>query len=911
MAREVILKESDVWYSKSIEETIKGLESSKEGLSSEESHRRLLKFGKNQIPHKKKTSLILKFLKQFNNPLIYVLWVAILISLFIRHYVDMIVIFAMILANAIIGFVQEKKAENAIAALKKLIISYAKVYRNGELVKVNSQALAPGDVIFIEEGDKIPADARIIEMKDFRTQEASLTGESLPKEKELRIFEKRTSLAERKNMVYMGTVCVSGTARAVVVETGRRTEIGKVAKDIEQVIQPKSHYNKKVRQLTILVSVFAIVAVIVEFLIGFLYDKLPFSQIFLFGIASLVSGIPEGLPAALAIVLAIGARRMAKRKAVIRYLPAIDTLGVTTVIATDKTGTITENSMVVEDIVTSREKISVTGDGWIPLGRFLSGRKPISMAKDEDLRKVLSICALCNNGTLLRKQGNYEIIGDPTEVALLVLGRKAGFDKEEMENSEKVLDDLPFSSELKFRASLVDIVKQKKKQVYAVGAFESIMERSSHFLKSGKGMKLDKNISKDLLKKAEAIAKKGKRVLALAYRDVPQGLERVSEENVKGMIIVGFVGMQDPPRKKVKEAIMKARRAGIRVIMKTGDNKETALAIAKEIGLAGKDEKVLTEEELESMNSSQFRHAVKNINIFARVTPKMKLRIVQALQEQGEVVAMTGDGVNDAPALKRADVGVAMGKTGTDVARESSEMILMNDDFASIVSAIEHGRVVFQNIRKTSFFLVSTGTAEDLTVVSSMALSFPLILLPVHFLYLNLVTTGFTSVSLAMEPEDEDVLAFKPRNRKEGILNKKLIIPMIITGVLMAVGTLLMFHVSISQGLEKARTMAFATMSMFELFQVYNMRSIEESLFKIGPFKNKWVNFGVLASIGLMAVAFYVPFIANVIGFAPLSFVEILEVAGIAFTIIPISEGFKFLRRRIRHAKSLKDSDDF
>jgi len=900
----VFKKEPDKWYSKSIEETLKGLETKKEGLPKEESYKRILKFGKNELPKKRKTPLIVKFLKQFNSPLIYVLWVAVAISAWINHIVDVFVILVMILANAIIGFVQERKAENAIAALNRMIVSYAKVYRDGELVKVPASNLAIGDIILIEEGDKIPADARIFEMKDFRTQEASLTGESLPKEKFLKIFGDKTALADRDNMVYMGTTAVSGIAKAIVVATGRNTEIGLVAREIQEVVQPRSHYSRNVKKLTILVSLFAIAGAVIELFLGLFYDHIPFSQISLFAIASLVSGIPEGLPAVLAIVLSIGARRMAKRKAVIRYLPAIDTLGVTTVIATDKTGTITENSMVVEKISSLKEDFSVTGDGWIPVGRFLKGKIPIVPSSDLDLKKILNISALCHSGNLLRKDGDYEIVGDPTEVALLVLGKKANLDKQSLSSSEKILDDLPFSSETKFRATLVELVHEKKKQAYAVGAFEKIIKRSSHVLKEGRAVRLAASEEKQMMRRAEQMAKKGMRVLALAYKDVPEHTESVSEEIIEGMVLAGIVGMQDPPRKNVKEAIEKAKKAGIRVIMKTGDYKETALAIAKEIGLAKSDEKVFTEEDLESMSPLEFREAVRKVNIFARVTPKMKLKIIKALQEQGQVVAMTGDGVNDAPALKRADVGIAMGRDGTDVARESSEMILMNDNFVSIVDAVEQGRVVFQNIRKTSFFLVSTGVAEDITVVASLALSFPLIMLPTHFLYLNLVTSGFTSVSLAMEPEDEDVLSFRPRKKNEGILNKELLPYLFIIGGLMAFGTVMMFSLFLDQGLDKARTIAFATMSLFELFQVYNMRSVEESLLKIKPFSNKFVNLAVLASIALMAAAFYVPPFANVLNFVPLSAKEILLLVAVTFSIVPVAETYKLIRRTVKGRSS-------
>lgn len=898
MQKSVIVTDDQKWYTKSLDEIYRELETSEKGLSTEEASNKITKYGINEIPQKKKRSVFVEFLKQFNNPLIYILWIAIAISLFIEHYVDVFVIFAMILANAIIGFIQERKAENAIEALKKMIVSYAKVYRDGELVKVPAEDLVPGDIIFVEEGDKIPADARVFEMKELRTQESALTGESLPKEKNLRILESVTSIIGRKNMIFMGTIVVTGTAKAVVVSTGKKTEIGQVAKAIQEVVQPKSHYNEKIKQLTITVSLLAIAGAIIELVLGFLYDKLPFTQISLFAIASLVSGIPEGLPAALAIILSIGARRMARKKAVVRYLPAIDTLGVTTLIATDKTGTITENSMVVESVLTSGKDISVTGEGWMPIGKFLLGKTPLHPHSDKDLKKTLEICALCNNASLNAKDGDYETVGDPTEVALVVLAKKAGFDKKTVSNSYEIIEDLSFNPEVKFRATLVNAKHEKRKEIYSIGAFEMVLDKCHYLLRSGRKVRLDRGTRDLFLQKAKEMAKQGKRVLAIAETTAPSHLKEISSGFVKDMTLVALVGMQDPPRKGVKEAIQKAQKAGIRVIMKTGDSRETALAIGKEIGMAKKDERVLTEEELEAMSPLEFSESVKNVNIFARVTPKMKLKIVQVLQREGEIVAMTGDGVNDAPALKRADVGVSMGKTGTDVAREASEIVLTNDDFASIVSAIEQGRVIFQNIKKTSFFLVSTGVAEDMSVIASMALSFPLILLPTHFLYLNLVTTGFVSVSFAGEKEEGRVLSQPPRDRTEKIINKELIPYLVMIGVLMTVGTVLMFHFFLPQGLEKARSVAFATMSLFELFQVYNMRSFRKSLVELKPFSNKWVNLGVLASLALMALAFYVPFFAGVLGFVPLSLKEVLTIVAVTFSIIIAAEIYKLVKRK-------------
>jgi len=889
-------KEMNIWHTKTPEKIFTELQTSKKGLSKQEVEQRLIKYGRNQISKKKKKSKILLFIKQFNSPLIYILFAAMIISFIFDHLIDAYVILAVVLINATIGFVQERKAERAIDALKKLIISYAKVFRGETLVKIPAEELVPGDVIFLEEGDKVPADARIIELKNFKTQESSLTGESFPEEKALKPLSEFTPLGDRTNMVFMSTLNVSGQAKAVVVSTANKTAIGQIAKSIQEIIQPKMHFNKKVSQLAIQMAIFASIGAVLTFLIGYFINKLQFFEIFLFTIASLVSGIPEGLPAVLIIVLAVGARRMAKKNAVIRHLPAVETLGVATIIATDKTGTITQNSMAVEEIVTSEGSFEITGNGWEPLGKFSQNKKIINPLKIQALQKALSISALCNKGNLLRKNGDYEIIGDPTEVALLVLAKKAGLDKQRLQNSEKIIEDLAFSSELKFRATLVQ--SKNKKQIYSVGAFETILKKSNSFIKSNEKLKFDEETKKLFLIEAESLAKKGMRVLALAYRDVPSHINSVSNDLVSNLTFVGLVGMKDPPRKEIYQSIKKARNAGIRIILKTGDHKETALAIAKEIGLANKNDKVLTQTDLEAMTSSEFDIAVKSVNIFARVTPKMKMNIVKSLQEQGEIVAMTGDGVNDAPALKMADIGIAMGIIGTDVARESSEIVLTDDNFSSIVNAIEEGRTVFRNVRRASFFLITTNVAEDITIVTSLAMGLPLPMLPIQLLYLNLVTDGVNDVALAMEPGHEDVLQHPPKDKKEKILNKDLIPFLLLAAGLMVLGTIPLFKYFLPQGLEKAQTVAFVSMSMFQLFNVLNMRSLKYSLFKVGIFSNKWVVWALIASFSAMLGIIYLPWISNIFNFVPLTIKEFGLITLVAFSVFVFGEIYKLIRYR-------------
>ena len=886
----------NAWHAKEVRNIFSELNSSEKGLAKRDAVKRLAKYGKNELERKKKTSGILKFLKQLNNPLAYILFVAMAISFAFDHIIDAYVIFAIVLINASVGFIQERKAERAIEALKRMVISYAKVYRDGEIIKIPASQIVLGDVIFLEEGDRIPADARLFDVKNFRTQESSLTGESFPEEKDLKILSTKTSLGDRQNMVFMGTLVVSGDAKAIVVATGNETQIGVVAKSIQEVIRPKMHFNEKVNQLAYQMGAFAVIGAMLTFIIGYFIRGLEFFDIFLFTVASLVSGIPEGLPAVLIVVLAIGARRMAKRNAIIRHLPAVETLGVATVIATDKTGTLTSNSMVVEEIVTADGNFSVSGNGWDPQGKFYDwpSKNQIDPNKFYSLKKMFDISILCNKANLFKKNKGYEIVGDPTEAALLVLGKKSGLIKKDLD--KRVLDDFSFNSELKFRGSLINNLKNK--EIFVVGAFEKVLDRSSSVLKNGKIVSLNNKIKREFLSNAESMANKGFRVLALGYKEVSKDTNSFSEKLVSKVVFVGFVGMKDPPRKTIKETIQKARNAGIRVIMKTGDHKATALAIAKEIGLVGEKGVALTESDLEKLSKRQFNKIVREVDIFARVSPKMKMRIVQSLQEQGEIVAMTGDGVNDAPALKRSDIGIAMGIIGTDVARESSEIILADDNFSSIVNAIEEGRTVFRNVRRTSFYLITTNVAEDITIIGGLALGLPLPLLPIQLLYLNLVTDGINALPLAMEPSHSDILNRKPKNKEEKILNKSLIPLLLIIAGLMAFSTIPVFNYFLPEGLDKARTAAFVSISMFQLFNVFNMRSLKYSLFKVGLFSNKWVLYAITISLLLMIGIVYLPWISGIFQFVPLSFKEFFVISLISSSVFVVGEIYKKVRYR-------------
>ena len=878
------------FHSKPIKEVLKNLDSNVNGLSKEEAKKRLEKFGYNEIIEKKKTNLALVFLKQFNSFMIYILIVAALISFFIKHYIDVYVIIGVILINGIIGFIQEYRSEKAIKALKKMIVPHAKVYRDGELLEINAKELVFGDIILLEDGDKVPADARIIELKNFRTVESSLTGESFPVDKSLNILSEKTVLADCKNMVWMGSFVANGVAKAVVTGTGSNTAIGKIAVDIEKIKRVKGHFKEKTDRLAKQMGFIAFVGALLTFIIGYFIRGFEFTEIFLFTLASLVSGIPEGLPAVLIIVLAIGARRMSKRNAIVRNLPATETLGVVNAIITDKTGTLTENTMNVEKIMLPYEdEIIVSGEGWKPSGKFYQNNNEIKVKDNLQLLKILSISSVCNNARVFKKEKDYEIIGDPTEAALLVLSKKIN-----VKENIKKLDDLPFNPELKYRASL-SALENNKKEIYVVGAPEVVLNNSKYFLK--KNIHENLKNKKEILNQIEILTKKSMRVLALAYKEVPEDLNYLTESSVNNLIFVGLVGIRDPPREGVKEAIAKAKKAGIKIIMATGDHKGTAIAIAKEIGLIDKDEGY-TEEELLKLSNNKFKDVVKNCSVFARLTPGMKLKIAEVLQKKGYVVAMTGDGVNDAPALKKADIGIAMGVIGTDVARESSEIILADDNFASIINAIEEGRIVFRNTKQASSFLVTTNFAEDITIISILALGMPLPLLPTQILLLNLVTDGVPGGALAAEPGHGDVLDEKPRKAKENILSKDILPFLILMSFIMIASTIFIFTSYLPSGLEKARTGAFVVMSFTQLFNVLNMRSLKKSVFKIGLFSNKYVIWALLASIIFLVIAIYVPFFQNLFKFVGLSLSEFLIIMLISSLVLIFGEVYKFVRKK-------------
>ncbi len=829
-----------MYHDISLKELYHALSTSEKGLSSSEAAKRLAHYGKNEIKEKERISPLKILLNQFMSPVVWILIAAILISLAVNHRIDATVIAIILLINAVFGFFQEYKAERAIEALKKLTSLKAVVIRDNREIEVDASELVPGDVILLETGDKIPADARLIEAISLATQEASLTGESVPVSKNIGALSKITPVADRKNMVYSGTIITRGRGKAAVTETGLKTQIGRIAKMIETEKKALTPLQRQLKVFAKSLSFLVVGVIIIIFAVGILKGENLF-QMFLTAISLAVAAIPEGLPAVVTISLALGIRRMVRRNALIRKLPSVETLGCTTVICSDKTGTLTKNEMTVKKIYVDNTIVDITGIGYERKGSFSS--------KPKNLRLLLEIGTLCNDAKIDQK-----IFGDPTEAALIISAAKAGIDKEEFELKYKRIEEIPFESERK-RMTTVNLVKGQK-IAFTKGAPDVILHLCSKINVNGKITKLDEKQKKEILKVNEQFAGNALRVLGFAYRPVKKDVEE------KELIFVGLQAMIDPPRDEVKESIRKCERAGIRVVMITGDHKLTAMAIAHELGLKGES---ITGQDLDKMSDEGLKKSVDEISVYARVNPEHKLRIVKALESKGHVVAVTGDGVNDAPALKKSDIGIAMGIKGTDVAKEASDMILTDDNFASIVNSVEEGRTIYDNIRKFVQYLLSSNFGEVLTIFIAIMIFMdlhgkPILpLLPLQILWINIVTDMFPALALGIDPGDKGIMERPPRKAGTHIVNIDRASLMFFIAITMMLGTLGIFkYYMIRHDIIYAQAMAFTTLVMFQLFNVFNCRSERKSALK-GFFSNKWLIAGVAVSILLQLMVIYTP----------------------------------------------------
>lgn len=889
------------WHNLSEKQLFETLKSDRSGLTTAEVDTRQKQYGKNEIPDVSQRHWIFMVLKQFQSLLVIILFIAALISWVTGHYIDMYVILAVILINATIGFVQEYRADKAIQSLKSMVQPVAKVLRNGSKINLKAAELVPGDIIFLEEGDLIPADARLLTLKNLRIIEAPLTGESVPVAKHTEIIHGDCPLADRKNMVYKGTFVAVGYAEAMVTSTGMSTAIGEIAKTLKSIKTTKTNFQKKTDQLARQMGIIAIISAAILFLVAYIDKEAPPEELLLVSIAALVSAIPEGLPAVLAIVLAIGANHMARRNAIIREFTATETLGAITTIITDKTGTLTQNELTVTRLYTfGSDEWEITGTGWAPIGNFIRNDTVTDPKENPQAALLLRIAGWSNNSEIRHhtNDNSYHLIGDPTEGALLVLARKGG-EKPGKNNPITKIDDLPFNSDLKMRATLIE--SDGKKQLFVLGAPEKILENSKKVNNGNAVLPVSKKDEHEIREVINEWSGQAMRVIGLGYVDVPDDYREIDESSLQNLTFVGLAGMIDPPRTDVRESVLKCKKAGIRVIMATGDHVNTAVAVAKAVGIADEADHseavALTESQLLALDETEFADAVSRVNIYARLTPNMKLTIAEALQNAGELIAMTGDGVNDAPALKKADVGVAMGISGTDVARDSAQVVLADDNFSTIVHAIEEGRIVFTNARQTSFFLVTTNFAEIITLITAVLTGLPIPLTATQLLWLNLVTDGVGDISLATERGHGDVLSEKPVSPKEGILNKSIIPFLAINAVLMTILTLLSFKYFLPVSLEKGRSAAFIMMAFTQLFNLYNMRSLKLSVFNIGFFSNKYINLAMVVSLIIQVCIIEIPFFERLFKFDPISFTEFLVLGLISSSVLWVGELYKYLVR--------------
>ena len=896
---QIMSRPTRFWHLLPVDQVLAGLKSSPTGLSSAEAAKRLAEFGPNELRAARRISPWQILLEQFKNVLVLILLVATGISLFLGHGIESVVIAVIVLFAVLLGFVQEYRAERAIEALRQMAAPAARVLRDGETRQIAARQLVPGDVIFLRAGDRVPADARLLEAVNLQIEEAALTGESVPVEKHTApLSGEDLAIGDRKNMAYAGTAASYGRGKATVVATGMQTEFGKIAELLQTVESGKTPLQQNLEKVGHLLARAALVVVLAIVAVGLLRGQ-PFIEMLIFGIALAVAVVPEALPAVVTISLAIGVQRMAKRNALIRRLTAAETLGSTSVICSDKTGTLTRDEMTVRKIYAGGELLKISGAGYEPSGDFSRNARPID--PPASARTLLAAAILASDAILGQGNGQGErrsedgngwhIKGDPTEGALVVAAAKAGLNKPDLDARFPRLHEIPFTSETKRMTTLHQTPEGV--MAYSKGAPEVILASCEHYLSDSGIQPLDQAGKEKLLMVAQDMAGEALRVLAAASK--PNATLKNAE---KGMTFLGLVGMIDPPRPEAKAAIKTCELAGIRSVMITGDHPITAQAVARELGLL-KHGRVVTGAQLDQMHDADLEREVETIEVYARVSPAHKLRVVTALQSRGHVVAMTGDGVNDAPALKKADIGIAMGITGTDVTKEAAAMTLTDDNFASIVAAVEEGRGVFGNVKKYLMYLLSSNIGEIGLMAAAALLGLPLPLTAVQILYINLATDGLPALALSIDPPEKDLMRRKPRNPRTGIFTRPVVTLMLTGGTWSALLNLGLFTWALNSGrsLQEAMTMTFVTLVLIEFFKAYNYRSDRHSVLN-RPFANKWLNYAVLWELLLLLLIVNLPFLQGAFGTLSLPLVDWFIVIGLALTISPVLELAKWMERQ-------------
>ena len=873
------------WYALTGEEVLTKLQTdSKKGLNEKEVKERLERFGPNELARAAKVSLWRLFVNQFSDFMVLVLLAATFISGLLGEYADALTIMIIVVVNAILGFVQEYRAERSIEALKQLTAPEARVVRSSQERKIPASELVPGDLVLLEEGDRIPADLRLLLTANLEIEESSLTGESVPvRKREEALPGQEVALGDARNMAYLGTAVTRGRGRGVVIQTGMSTEMGQICGMIQEAGQEETPLQRRLGQLGKGLVAFCLLICAAVVVVGIARGEEAY-QMFLAGVSLAVAAIPEGLPAIVTVALAIGVQRMIRRHAIIRKLPAVETLGCATVICSDKTGTLTQNQMTVRKVIINGDVFEITGEGYDPKGEF-EGNGDI---RDIKFTLLMKAAAFCNNAVLERggvsvaglfrglvkgrPAHEWSILGDPTEGALLVMAAKAGYWRERLGLKEPRVAELPFDSDRK-RMTVLHRQSSGTVAAYVKGAPDSIVELCTHTYRGGLAVPLSARDREEILRHNGLLAEKALRVLAFAYRELPAGAEKFSEESVEQrLIFLGLAGMLDPPRPSAVTAVHTCHRAGIKVVMITGDHPLTARAVARELGILSKKGDILTGREIDRLSDKQLQEAAGEVSVYARLSPKHKLRIVRALKQSGHVVAMTGDGVNDAPAVKEADIGIAMGTTGTDVTKEASAMVLSDDNFSSIVAAIEEGRGIYDNIRKFIRYLLSCNVGEVLTMFLAVLGGLPLPLVPIQILWMNLVTDGLPAMALGVDRYDRDIMSRPPRHPRESVFSHGMTWRIALNGVVIGAGTLFAFRIGLSMGdLALARTLAFNTLVFFQLFYVFICRSEFHSILEVGLGTNPYLVGAVLFSATLQLASVYVPFLQPVFHTVPLN----------------------------------------
>jgi len=856
--------EEKKWYSLDVQGALQELKTDPEwGLDSEEAASRLRNYGPNALQEQPSRRLLSMLLGQMRETLVLILFAAAAISGILGEWEDTIVILIIVILNAVIGVLQENKAEHALKALKDLTKPSAKVVRGGQVRQVSAEELVPGDLVLLDAGDSIPADVRLIEAASLRSNESALTGESLPVEKDPAVIKSdQVPIGDRKNMLFMGTTVTGGRGKALVVETGMKTQLGRIAQLLDEAVPEPTPLQQRLGQFGRVIGVAAGVIVALVFFIG-LWRGEDLLEMFLVAISLAVAAVPEGLPAVVTIVLALGVTRMSRRRAIIRKLPAVETLGTATVICSDKTGTLTKNEMTVTRIFAADRLFQVTGAGYAPNGKFLDrDSNEISALSDKNLELIL-VGGLLNSDARLENTGKgHRVIGDPTEGALVVAAAKGGLSREAVSKKSPRVAEIPFDSDRKMMTTFHQMDGSIRS--FTKGAPDVLLGRCTDALTQGGTAPLNEETRRRFLEINSQFASEGQRVLALDTRrwsEVPISL--LSETAEQDLTFVGFVALQDPPRPEAKEAVAVSRRAGIRTVMITGDHLETATAIARELDLLQPGDDSLTGDQLEEMNDEELRKVVNRVTVYARVSPEHKLRIVEALKYHGHVVAMTGDGVNDAPALKRADIGASMGISGTEVAKEASDMVLQDDNFATIVKAVEEGRTIYNNIRGSIQYLLSCNTGEIVAIFSALLLGLGSPLSPIQILWLNLVTDGPPALALGLEPPLKGVMRRPPRKPKESLFSEGVGYRIVWQGLMIGILSLTAYWLALQWGrtLEEAHTMAFVTIAMSQLVHSFNVRSMMQSLFTIGLGTNRSLIYAFLASSAALLIVVFTPFL--------------------------------------------------